>query len=274
MVEIGTGRNFPPVNPSFLDKATTYLIINALVLPILTFYSYVLNRTRIHGREHLRGLKAPWIICSNHSTMMDDMFVDPIILWRQFLNSYESIPFHAPEENNFYKNPLMAWFMRSVKCIPLIRGRGANQEGLNRLIDTIRNGGSLHIFPEGTRSRTGQLGPGKIGVAKLAYLSNATVIPVYHRGLETVLPIGTYFPRPFRRVEIMIGEPIDLTEERKMEDTPQTWKLISRKIMAGIAEQRDKAEQIWGKREFQISEKVKAQLAQKQAEEKEPDSNG
>ncbi|MDP8228429.1 MAG: 1-acyl-sn-glycerol-3-phosphate acyltransferase, partial [Candidatus Electryoneaceae bacterium] len=150
MNPIGTGKNFPPHNPTWWDKMVSYTLVVGVIVPTISIFMNLLNRTKIIGRENIKNLPLPWILVSNHLTMMDDLFLDPLLISPKVFNGYRNIPFHAPEENNFYKKRLLAWAMRRVKSIPLIRGRGLRQEGMDRLIEAVNSGGLLHIYPEGT----------------------------------------------------------------------------------------------------------------------------
>ncbi len=246
MGSIGTGENFTPENPTFREILASYILVLGIITPLITLFMYVLNNTRIIGKKNISGSKAPWILMSNHITIMDDLFLDPLIAFSNIFKGYRYIPHHAPEEHNFYKSALSAWFMKRVKSIPLIRGKGAQQEGMNRLIKAVRDGGTLHIYPEGTRSRSGKLGRGRSGVGRLVYEAEAPVIPVYHYGLGAILPIGHAFPRFGKKVRVSIGEPIYFDEELKMENDHRTWKLITNRIMEAIAEQQQRAEEKWG----------------------------
>ncbi len=241
---IGDGRNFPPINPTFFEKATSYIILCFMVVPSMFILMRILNRMRIIGKKNATKLDRPWILMSNHVTLLDDMFLGPFIFWPRGLRGYAWIPIHAPEEKNFYKVPIIAWFMRRTKSIPVMRGKGIHQEGVSRLIAAVRNGGVLHIYPEGTRTRTGEIGSAKIGIGRIVYESGAPVVPMYHRGLEGVLPIGAGVPRFGKRVYVSIGEALQFDEERKLPNTPETWRLIVEKIMSGITAERDKLSQL------------------------------
>ena len=73
----------------------------------------------------------------------------------------------------------------------------------------LRDGHALGIYPEGTRSRDGLLHKGHTGVAHLALLTGAPVVPVGLIGTDRIQPVGARVPRPFRRGEIRFGEPLD-----------------------------------------------------------------
>ena len=246
MNNIGTGKNFPKENPGILDRALTYAIINFGVVPAIQIFMNLLNQTRIIGREHLRSLNPPFILMSNHLTLLDDLFLGPLLFFPKTLKGYEYIPYHAPEENNFYKIPLISWFMRKAKSIPLIRGRGVNQEGVSRLISAVKNGGMLHIYPEGTRSRDGEIGKPKLGVGRIVCETGTPVLPVYHQGLERILPIGAKSIGFGREIRIAIGEPLYFEKELKMNNNIRTWRAITDRIMDSIHQQRAAANARWG----------------------------
>lgn len=73
----------------------------------------------------------------------------------------------------------------------------------------LRDGHALGIYPEGTRSRDGLLHKGHTGVAQLALMTGAQVVPVGLIGTDRIQPVGARVPRPFRRGEIRFGEPLD-----------------------------------------------------------------
>jgi 1-acyl-sn-glycerol-3-phosphate acyltransferase len=74
-------------------------------------------------------------------------------------------------------------------------------------VQLIRNGWSLMLYPEGTRSRTGELSEFKAGVALLARFTDRPVIPVHVEGGDAVLPYGRFWPHP-GRVHVRYGPPL------------------------------------------------------------------
>jgi len=238
--------HYPPENPSIWFRAISYFFIVVIVMPLIYVFMKLMNRTRVMGKENVTKLKPGWILASNHLTMIDDFLIDPIILYPACLRGYNYFPYHAPEETNYYKNRLMSWFMRQFKCIPLVRGKGIYQMGMDRLIESVINNGILHIYPEGTRSRTGKMGKFRPGIGRIICETKAPVVPVYYRGIEKILPIGKFFPRFGKDVILSIGKPIYFDADIGDEDPVVKWKSIAQELSVAIHKERVKAEEKWG----------------------------
>jgi 1-acyl-sn-glycerol-3-phosphate acyltransferase len=114
---------------------------------------------------------------------------------------------------------------------------------MEETIRILKQGGTVHVFPEGTRTRSGDLGKGKIGVGRMVRETGAKVIPCYHSGLNQVLPIGHKIPRIGKRVRIHVGKVMSFDEFMEMPNTPKTWQLISNHIIEGIRAIRDNMRQ-------------------------------
>ena len=245
---IGTGTNFPPENPAFFHRFISYALVAGCIVPSIGVFMNILNRTRILGKEHISNAEPPFILMSNHLTLLDDLFLGPVLFFPRVMKGYAYFPFHAPEERNFYKKVLIRFFMKHVKGIPVMRGRGVYQEGVNRLISAVRAGGRLHIYPEGTRSRTGEIGRANDGEGRIVYETGAPVVPMYHQGLEKVLPIGRGVPRIGHEIRICIGKPLTFQAELAEANGPATWKKISERVMVAIHEQKRIMDLKWGEK--------------------------
>src|SRR5439155_1243151 len=92
-------------------------------------------------------------------------------------------------------------------------------EAYRRAAEIIRGGTSALLFPEGTRSRTGELLPFKNAPFGLAIAAQVPVVPVYVGNTFEIMPKGRFFLRP-RPIRLVIGEPIStagMTVERRQE---------------------------------------------------------
>jgi monolysocardiolipin acyltransferase len=218
---------------------TYFVVMVCFVLPFYVFMK-IFTRTEIIGKKNLQRTDPPLLFISNHVSMLDDAFVGPLVFLPRALWNYHFIPYHLPEKKNFYRGPFFSFVMYAVKCIPITRGQGVFQPGMEKLIRKLKEGGTLHVFPEGTRTRNGEIGKGKIGVGRLVRETGAKVVPCYHSGLEQVLPIGHKIPRFGKRVRIQIGEAMCLDKYMEMPNAPKTWQMISVQMIEAIREQKEK----------------------------------
>ena len=108
---------------------------------------------------------------------------------------------------------------------------------LRTMITRLRSG-NMVLFPEGTRSRSGDLGPGRVGMGKLIHDVGPRIVPVYIHGLSDVLPVGSSFPRLGKEIRIYIGRPMDLSALLKLPAGKETSRLIVDQVMRRIAEMR------------------------------------
>ncbi len=204
------GRLFHLVWP-----AASYLFTN-LTAAVGALLFFVLNRTTVVGRDRLpQGRNI--LLLSNHQSMIDSWLVGisayyPQSFWRPWL-----IPWNPAARENFFKNPLLALFSDLWKAIPIREGR-RDYRALYRMLRALRDG-VMVLFPEGTRSRDGSIGPGRPGAGLLALGTKASVVPVTIEGMDRVLPIGSVVPRVGRRVYVYFGEPIDYSD---FEDRPRS----------------------------------------------------
>jgi len=94
--------------------------------------------------------------------------------------------------------------------------------------------GTMTLFPEGTRSRDGAVGPGRPGPGLLVLAARPRVIPVEIEGMQDVLPIGRYVPRVFKRICVSFGPPVDYAEFVTLPRTRETAQSLVDRIMEAI----------------------------------------
>jgi len=157
----------------------------------------------VSGRELLP--KPPFIICSNHSSHMDS----PALMNATRL-PFENFGMIAAKDYFFAegkKNNIAHLFMN---LIPISRktSRTSIHENLIACRKFIKAGEkNLIIYPEGTRSVTGQMRPFKRGAALIAVELRIPIVPAYISGTYQAMRKGQFFPR-MRRLKVTIGKPI------------------------------------------------------------------
>ncbi|KAL7003099.1 hypothetical protein U1Q18_004256 [Sarracenia purpurea var. burkii] len=201
-------------------------MLRALAVPVIGNVCHVfmhgLNRVQIYGAEKLhqallnRPEKQPLLTVSNHVASMDDPLVIASLLPPSILLDAHRLRWTLCATDRCFCNPVTSAFFRSVKVLPLSRGDGIYQKGMDLAISKLNHGGWVHIFPEGSRSRDGgrTIGPAKRGVGRLVLDADNTplVVPFVHIGMQDIMPIGAKIPQIGKTVTVLIGDPIYLND--------------------------------------------------------------
>lgn len=144
---------------------------------------------------------SPAILAPNHVS-----FLDPPVV-----GVAHPTPLHFFARKTLFDNRLLAWFMRSLYAEPISRGK-EGAKALVKALKLLKEGKSVVLFPEGTRSRTGELLPLNRGVVNLSLKSGVPILPLYLFGTREVWPPEKKFPKLFGRVGCAYGKPIDPKE--------------------------------------------------------------
>lgn len=163
----------------------------------------------------------PVIVCANHASFLDPIFLQ-MLVGRQtrFVMTYA-----------FYNRPLGRWFYRLVAAIPVGAGHGARQ-GMERAVRALREGLALAIFPEGRLSRDGEVGEPERGVALVARMGGAAILPV---GIHGAFEVWPWEARWFRRgdVRLAFGTPLPPPRAHQSKAEQQAYAEV---VMARIAD--------------------------------------
>ena len=223
-----------------IENVVGYVITHATSMLAFVLFR-VLNRTKVYGRNKLpKGRNV--LICANHRTMIDSYLIGHLTSWPQSLIRPHLLPFHPAAEENFFRNRFIGWFSSRWKCIP-VRRRARDFRALSRMVGALPKG-QMIIFPEGTRSRTGELLRGRPGTGKLIRETRCTVVPCYVKGMDQVLPIGTARPRFFKKIQVVFGDPVPVDDLFDLPDNKETSQKIIDRVMEHIAELKDQLENL------------------------------
>lgn len=171
--------------------------------------------------------KGPLIIASNHTSNLDPPSIGAGIK--------RIVHFMAKQE--LFQNPIFAAFIRYYYAVP-IRRNMMDWAGIARLKDILNNGGSVILFPEGTRSKDGRLGKPKFGVGLLAQETRAAILPVYSRGADH--PLAAFLR--IRPMKICYGRTIPPEEYTSFEHSVKGQLAISSLVMEHIARLKEECE--------------------------------
>lgn len=186
-------------------------------------------RVRTLHRERLQG--GPFVICANHQSFADTLALSALHgHWKWVAKS------------SVFLVPFMGWGMWAVGYVGVRRGK---KESAERMIQDCRRwlarGASVLIFPEGTRSPDGALGPVKHGAFTLALASGANVLPIAVDGTRHAIEKGGFDVTGPAAMVVSVLPPIDVAPFREG-DAPEGLKAATREaIGAELARLRERS---------------------------------
>ena len=144
---------------------------------------------RVQNRE--RVPEGAMVLCAPHSSMIDPILLMMALGIRRFPR------FMAKQE--LFEKPLLGGILRGMGVFPVNRGK-ADMQAIRTALGILKNDGILGIFPEGTRVHTEETGSAHSGAIMLASHTGAPLLPVWL----------TRDKKPFRKVDVVFGEPYSL----------------------------------------------------------------
>lgn len=199
-----------------------YRVVRALIHGL----ARILFRLEAVGRENIPS-QGGCLLVSNHASNLDPPLIAVCV----------PQACHTLAKRELFDVPLLGWAIRRLYAHPIDRA-GVDRRALKECIDILRGGNVLLLFPEGTRTRDGQLQPAKAGAAMIAVQADVPILPVYIEGTYEALPRGKSWPR-LRKIRVHFGPPFrpqevmaDGTEKREAYDS------LAQEMMARIAQLR------------------------------------
>ncbi len=176
------------------------------------------NRLRIHAQENLPD-HPPFILAANHASHLD-----ALLLMSALPLGWRDSVFPVAAKDVFFENQGVAAFGAIfVNALPVWRKRTRTHDMHDLRRRLVEPPAVFILFPEGTRTRDGELLPFKPGLGRLLAGSHVPVVPCYIEGSRAAMPPGCWLPRP-RAIRIFVGKP------RSFEDVPdnrQGWDHIA-----------------------------------------------
>ncbi|MFT3861344.1 MAG: lysophospholipid acyltransferase family protein [Micropruina sp.] len=212
--------NRSPAEPLFRALAST-------IAPIL----------RLFTRQDWRGGdKVPRtggvIVVANHISNFDPVVLAHFLVW------HGRWP-RALAKSELWRVPVVGWLARSLGQIPVERRTARALESLKAAASALARGECVVIYPEGTITRDPDGWPmtGRLGAGRLALETGCQVLPIGQWGAQEVMP-GRHlvFPRllPRRTMQVLVGDPVDLTDLREARDSPSAAAEASLRIMDAV----------------------------------------
>ena len=192
------------------------MVLYYILLPLAWIVFHIGFRVECIGRENLKKVRTNGcIIAPNHVSAIDPVFVVITRFWGRRMVVFA-------KKELFEINVLLTWFFRWMGAL-CVRGTREELDVIDQTVEVCRNGGTLLIFPEGTREKEGKLLPPKSGLFVIAAGAGVDVVPC--RILYDT-PDGKM--HLFCKVRVIYGEPMPAAQFA-MEGRRDTKKLRANK---------------------------------------------
>ncbi|AHF07284.1 lysophospholipid acyltransferase family protein [Desulfitobacterium metallireducens] len=172
---------------------------------------------KIRGVENLPS-EGPVILAINHVSLWD-----PIVA---ACSISRPVAFMAKEE--LFRVPFLGPIVRRLGAFPVKRGQG-DTSAIRQSLKVLKEGRVLGLFPEGTRSKTGELQKGLPGAALLMDKGKATVLPIRVSGTKQLLTKG------WGKLEVVMGEPLTSERMKTPEGVEDRREWLTEQIMKALA---------------------------------------
>jgi len=161
---------------------------------------------RTYGRDNVPK-KGAFILVSNHQSYLDPIFcVCPLKRQSHFIARDTLF-------TNWFFGPLIS----SVNAIPVKLGE-PDIAAMRKVLEKLKKGAGVTLFPEGTRTHDGKIAPFKPGLGLLSRRGNAPIVPVVIDGAFECWPRFKKLFSPGRRIRVTYGEPITVEQVKDMGD--------------------------------------------------------
>ncbi len=189
---------------------------------------------KINGEENIPD--GNFILVANHQSHLDELATAFVCLPRKFrfIGRVDDI--------NGTAKMFLDLFYYLFGVIPLDRkNKESKKKVIKEAIDSLKKNNILILYPEGTRTRTGKMGEGKVGTAKFFLATGTPILPVGIKGTAELLPPGGKL-KIKRNISINVGKPIffkrEFTKAKTLDSQSEEYKKLlgemTKKIMSEI----------------------------------------
>ncbi len=186
------------------------------------FLARALFSFRVIHRERIIE-SGPAILAMNHESFLDPPLAG--ICCRR--------PIHFLARKSLLKWPILGPIFPKLNVVPVDQDR-ADMSALKTVIKLVKAGHCTTVFPEGSRTRDGNLQPAQPGLGLIIAKTLAPVVPMRIFGAFEAFPMGAKYPKP-HRITIVVGEPIFFTEKDLVGSGRDLYQKLSERVMERIA---------------------------------------
>ncbi len=207
------------------ERDMTHAVLRVLWTVWLRAVLRIYFRLRVIGRERLPKTGS-YVLVANHASHLDGVALSTAVPVRAVHRA-----FAAAAKDYFFSSFWRSFFsVVFINALPFDR-KGNKRESLELCADLLDiSDRVLIMFPEGTRSVTGEIQPFKRGVGILTAGTQQLVVPAYIDGAHAAWPKGAMFPKP-KRVRVFIGGPISF---ERVPRTEEGFLQVARQVEAAV----------------------------------------
>lgn len=247
-------------NPGFSWKCSSS-VISSMVGILSKIWLCKMNNVVIHSKNRLyeavlnRPRDTALITVSNHFSCIDDPLLWGCLSWKALLRP-STLRWSLAAHDICFTNRMYGMFFALGKVVPVVRGEGVYQKGMDFVLEKTKRGDWTHVFPEGRVNLEKTWIRLKWGVGRLVCecQTKVIVLPIYHIGMDDVLPnTRPYIPRRNKAVTIVVGTPLNF-ESNLFRWRELNWsvemmrKAVTDKIQEELQKLREEAELLHQKR--------------------------
>ncbi|MBR5287176.1 MAG: 1-acyl-sn-glycerol-3-phosphate acyltransferase [Clostridia bacterium] len=201
-------------DPTVLAPQKRTFVYSLAVCLMWVFFKLVYFM-KFEGRENIEKGKNV-VLMGNHQCMLDPICLALCVPDREI---------HFMGKKELWNNKILGWLFTKVHGFPVDRGN-VDMAAIRTAMGILKEGNTLGIFPEGTRSKVGHMLPLLSGASMLGFKSGCDIVPVYID--------GNY--KPFRRITVRVGKPIDMQQIKKEFSGKTALDEITRRMEASFAQ--------------------------------------
>ena len=209
-------------------RPSFFWLLAVIALPPLS----LAVRYRFHHRERLPQSGA-FVLAPNHYSE-----IDPLVIGAAVWKLGRAPRFLA--KASLFKVPVLGWLLRTSGQIPVERAGSKSHAALRAAEELVEKGRMVVVYPEGSLTRDPDLWPmrGKTGAVRIALERDIPIIPVAHWGTHELMPRYGKKIHPFPRkdIDVIIGEPLDLSAYRGAPLTQSSLLAATDLLMKAIGE--------------------------------------
>ncbi|SHF03624.1 lysophospholipid acyltransferase family protein [Desulforamulus putei] len=186
-----------------------YTVLRVIIRGMLLVW----RRWQVIGLEHLPA-SGGVVVVANHVSNLD-----PVVLGCALTRRI-----HFMAKAQLFKVPVLATIITMLGAFPVNREK-SDRHAIRKALELLQSGNMVGVFPEGTRSKTGELQKPHIGAAMLAVKADVPILPVALKGTRGM----------FDKITVIIGEPVYMPELWRGRPGKEELEALSQQVMDQIA---------------------------------------